>query len=72
MLSPNDRPDEVEEKIQEWLSGRQPGGVVVDPETRTVTVYRPGAEPVTLTEDQEIDGGDVIPGFDCRVADFFA
>jgi Uma2 family endonuclease len=70
--SPNDRDDEVEEKIQLWLRAGCLLVWSVDPESRTVTVYRPGAEPVILREDQEIDGGCVIPGFHCRVADFFA
>ena len=72
MLSPNDRPDEVEEKVQEWLAAGSSAVWTVDPEAKTVTVHRPGAEPVTLTEDQDLDGGDVLPGFVCRVALFFA
>jgi Uma2 family endonuclease len=70
--SPNDRDHEVEEKIQLWLSAGSLLVWDVDPETRTVVVHRPGVEPVTVGEDQEIDGGDVIPGFRCRVAEFFA
>ena len=70
--SPNDRDDEVEEKIQLWLAAGSLLVWDVDPENRTVVVHRPGAEPVTLREDEEIDGGVVIPGFRCRVADFFA
>jgi Uma2 family endonuclease len=72
VISPNDRDDEVEEKIQLWLKAGSLLVWSVDPESRTVVVYRPGAEPVTLDEDQEIDGGNVIPGFHCRGADFFA
>jgi Uma2 family endonuclease len=72
VISPNDRDDEVEEKVQMWLKAGSPLVWLVDPASRTVVVYRPDAEPVTLREDQEIDGGDVIPGFHCRVADFFA
>ncbi len=70
--SPNDRDDEVEEKIQLWLAAGSLLVWDVDPENRTVVVHRPGAEPVTLREDEEIDGGVVVPGFRCRVADFFA
>jgi Uma2 family endonuclease len=70
--SPNDRDDEVEEKIRMWLASGSLLVWDVDPESRTVVVHRRGAEPVTLREDQEIDAGDVIPGFRCRVADFFA
>ena len=72
VLSPNDRSDEVEEKVQEWLAAGSRAVWTVDPKARTVTVYRPGAEPVTLTEDQKLEGGEVLPGFACLVADFFA
>ena len=72
VVSPNDEDDEVEEKAQMWLRAGSLLVWIVDPENRTVKVYRPDADPVTLREDQEIDGGDVIPGFHCRVADFFA
>jgi Uma2 family endonuclease len=70
--SPNDRDSEVEEKVALWLAAGSQLVWDVDPDDRTVRVYCKGAEPVTLREDQEIDGGDVIPGFRCRVADFFA
>ncbi len=70
--SPNDRDDEVEEKVGVWLAAGRLLVWVVDPESRTVVVHRTGTDPVTLHEDQEIDGGDVIPGFRCRVADFFS
>jgi Uma2 family endonuclease len=69
--SPNDRDDEVEEKVRMWLAAGSLLVWIVDPESRTVVVHRRGAEPVTLDEDDEIDAGDVIPGFRCRVADFF-
>jgi Uma2 family endonuclease len=72
VLSPNDRDDEVEEKVRIWLAAGSLLVWIVDPESRTVVVHRPGAEPQTLQEDQEIDAGAVIPGFRCRVADFFA
>jgi len=44
---------------------------VVHPEQRTVTVYRPGAEPETLSEGDSLDGHDLLPGFRCPVADLF-
>ena len=44
----------------------------VDPENRTVVVHRAGPSPSRFGKIEEIDGGDVIPGFRCRVADFFA
>jgi Uma2 family endonuclease len=70
--SPNDRDVEVEEKVQMWIKAGTLLVWSVDSENRTITIYRRGAEPVELGQGQEIDCGDVIPGFHCRVADFFA
>lgn len=70
--SPNDRDDEIEEKVQLWLAAGSQLVWTVDPEARIVVVHRRGAEPITLRDDQEIDAGDVIPGFRCRVSEFFA
>lgn len=72
VLSHDDRDHEVEEKVQLWLSAGSRLVWVVDPDTRTVAVHRRGAETVTLREDDEIAGGDILPGFRCRVSDFFA
>ena len=72
-LFPTIDPAEVLEKVHEWLAaGMRDCLRVVDPDTRTVTVHRHGAEARDLTNDQEIDGADVLPGFRCRVADVFA
>jgi Uma2 family endonuclease len=71
VLSPNDRPDDVMEKVQEWLPAGSQLVWTIDPIEKTVTVHRPGAKPVTLTADQTLDGGEVLPGFACPVADFF-
>lgn len=72
VVSHSGEEDEVVEKAQMWLRVGSLLVWTVDPENRTVTVYRPGAKPVTLAADQEINGGDVIPWFGWRVADFFA
>jgi Uma2 family endonuclease len=34
-----------------------------------VEVYRPGHDPLVLTADDVIDGGDVLPGFQLAVRD---
>jgi Uma2 family endonuclease len=44
---------------------------LVDPEDRTVTVFRKGQEPIFLEETDELTGLDVLPDFRCSVADFF-
>jgi len=71
VISPHDGSDEVQEKVQAWLAAGSRAVWTVDPEARTVTIHRPSAEPSTLTEDQKIEGGEVVPGFECTVRDFF-
>ena len=44
---------------------------IVSPGRRTITVHRSFSDIVVLTEDDTLDGGDVLPGFTCRVGDLF-
>ena len=71
VLSPGDTSEEVDEKIAEWLTAGARMVWVVSPKRRTVTVYRSLKEIKILTEQDELDGADVVPGFHCRVADIF-
>lgn len=71
VLSPEDTSSEILKKVQEYLAGAVPLVWIVDPATRTVTVYRSLLDVHVLTADQEIDGRPVLPGFSARVADFF-
>jgi Uma2 family endonuclease len=71
VLSPNDRADRVTRKIMDYLRNGVRLVWLVDPEIRTVTVYRPDSGPRLVEESEELDGGEVLPGFRCRVAEFF-
>ena len=42
-----------------------------DPETATVTRYRPGQDPEVLGEDDILDGGDLLPEFSIPVWQLF-
>ena len=44
----------------------------VDPKARTVRVYTARRDFKTLTIDDELDGGDVLPGFRLAIAEWFA
>jgi Uma2 family endonuclease len=72
VLSPNDRADRVMRKVTDYLQHGVALVWVVDPEARTVTVYRPDNGPRFLEEGEALTGEDVLPEFRCRVADFFA
>jgi len=72
VVSPHDRYSEVRAKVREYLAAGTAMVVVVDPEDRTVAVYRPGRDPLDLTEVDVIDGDDVVPGWKLPVRDIFA
>lgn len=72
VISPGDSYTEVEEKVEEYLRAGARAVWVVDPRRRTVTMYRSLTEIVILTENDTLDGGDIVPGFSCRVAEIFA
>lgn len=71
VLSPNDRANKVLRKINDYLRCGVGLVWVIDPEIRTVTVHQPGKPQIELTEHQELTSVSVLPGFRCRVADFF-
>jgi Uma2 family endonuclease len=71
VLSPNDQWGKVTRRINLFLTRGIPLVWLVDPAGRTVTVYRPNQLSQVLEEDEELAGGEVLPDFRCRVADFF-
>jgi Uma2 family endonuclease len=71
VISPNDVVYDVDEKIQEYLDAGFPLVWLADPKARTVTVYPQGGRPVIYTAEDELTAESVLPGFRCKVADFF-
>ena len=67
VVSPNDTRREVAAKARMWLRYDVRLVWVVLPQTRSVDVYRPGHVVVTLTDEDTLDGLDVLPGFTCAV-----
>ena len=45
---------------------------VLDPQSHTITIIRPDAEPLTLHAGDTLDGADVLPNFRVAVSDIFA
>ena len=71
VISPSDRYTEVAEKVRDWLDAGTRMVVVVNSRRREVAVYLPGEDPDTLTEDDVLDGGDVVPGWTIPVREIF-
>jgi len=72
VLSPDDRPGYVRDKVAEWLEAGTLAVWVVDPTARTVTVHEAPRGPSVLSEADLLRGGDVLPGFALAVRDVFA
>ena len=72
VVSPGDTVAEVEEKVAEWLEAGTGAVWVVSPKLRTVTVYRSLTDIVTLTEQDTLDGGNVVPGFQLPISLIFS
>lgn len=72
VVSPNDRPGEVLAKVSLWLEAGTELVWLIDPDREIVTVFGRDRDPRSLTVDQTLDGGDVLPGFTLPVRDIFA
>ena len=71
VISPNDRYHEVHDKVLDWLRAGTRMVILADPSSRTLTVYHASREVEILTEDDTLDGGDVVPGWRVRVEQLF-
>ena len=71
VASPSDSRREVHDKAHMWLNHGVRLVWVVQPETRTVDVYRPDEPVATLGDQDSLDGLDVLPGFSCEVSAVF-
>ena len=71
VLSPNDTVGKMNRRIREQLLFGARVVWLLDPEARNVTVYRLGQDYGVVEEAEELDGGDVLPDFRCKVAEFF-
>ena len=71
IVSPSDRPEHVYNKACMWILFGVRLVWVLNPDDRTVDVHKLGDPTTRLTEDDTLDGGDVLPGFSCAVRDLF-
>ena len=71
VISPNDSAAKVARKVRDFLDAGIPLIVVVDPATRGVQAIRGDGTSRFLKVGDTLDGGDVLPGFICPVAELF-
>lgn len=61
----------LNDKIKEYFFAGARMVWVIDPDERSVTVYREPFEGRVFKEEATLDGSDVLQGFSCKVADLF-
>ena len=70
--SPSDSLTQLRQKIQSFLEVGVRVGILVDPKSRTVEVYRPGQEtPQVLRDGDVLTVPDVLPGWSVAIADLW-
>ena len=63
LQSSTDRPRIVKEKMREWVANGAQLGWLIDPNQRSVTIYRPDGQVETRTEIDSIAGEGAVAGF---------
>ena len=71
VVSPNDRFAEVEEKVADWLAADTRMVLIANPRGKTVTVRHSEREALILSQEETIEGGQVVSGWTLPVADVF-
>lgn len=69
VLSPDDRSRDILEKVGEYLQAGVHLVWVIDLKGRTAAVHSSSPGVRRLGPDDWLEGGDVLPGFRCRLAD---
>jgi Uma2 family endonuclease len=72
VLSPDETPARLEEKLRDYFAAGTQLVWVVDPDQRIVTVRPRDGEFRSLGAAEDLDGGSVLPGFAMPVAKVFA
>jgi len=71
ILSPSDTIEDVNEKIDAYLTARVPLVWIIDPYRRTITVHQPDSEPELFNIRDELSAEPHLPGFRVPVARLF-
>lgn len=71
VVSPGDTASYVQAKVEDWLRAGVRLVWVFYPDTRSVAVYCSLGKSYILTEEDQLQGDPVLPGFTCPVKDLF-
>ena len=71
ILSPSDTHEDITDKVRLYLQADTALVWIIDPDFRTVTVYRADREPESFNQQQQISADPFLPGFTLPVAQLF-
>ena len=71
VISPTDRPDDIQEKVEDYLAAGTRMVWVIYQKTKSITVYRSLRDAKILRRDDTLSGEDVLPGFERKVSEIF-
>ena len=71
VVSPSDTLHRIQEKVFAYLEAGTQLVWVLEPRSKTVTVYRSETDITLLTRNDTLSGEDVVEGFTCQVAELF-
>ncbi len=71
VASPSNSLSGLQEKVIEYFEAGTAQVWIIEPRTRTVTVYRSLTDIALLRENEYLDGGDQLPGFSFPIARLF-
>ena len=71
VLSPNDRASEVQAKISDWLEAGCRAVWIVDPQTKSVTIYKSTHDIAVLTTADTLTDDQVLSGFSAAISEIF-
>lgn len=69
VISPGERPGELLAKVADWLEAGTSVAWVLDPESCRVRVHAADGSLEILGPEDDLTGGDLLPGFRCSVAE---
>ena len=69
VLSPDDRPGAVLDKIADWLQAGTHLVWIIDHDRRQARIHRSDGSLSVVGESGTLDGEDLLPGFGCRLTD---
>lgn len=68
LKSTSDRPRGIRSKMREWITSGAQLAWLIDPDTQTVEIYRPGRDPEALVHPAIVKGEGLMEGFELDLA----